>query len=197
MRKLVCGIVECSSISEVYLRMPTKSDEFKIKALHKKGHDLSGCLGSLDVTKIHWGQCPAGWKGQFQGKEVYPTIGLQAVSDYNLWIWQSVFGYLGSPNDINIWDWSPLYEPMLDGTHDKIDFSFEINGEHFSQLYCLDDGVYPSLSRYLLTVNDQTTPLDCFFALRQERFMKSITRAFGVFGSASFFLWIKGFTLSL
>ena len=60
MRKLVRGIVECSSIS--YLHTPTKSDAFKIEALHKKVHDLSGCLGSLDVTKIQWGQCPAGWK---------------------------------------------------------------------------------------------------------------------------------------
>ena len=100
-------------------------------------------MGSLDVTKIHWGQCPAGWKGQFQGKEGYPTIGPEAVSDYNLWIWHSAFGYPGSLNDINICDRSPLYESMMDGTHDKIDFSFEINGEHFSQLYYLVDGIYP------------------------------------------------------
>ena len=108
MRKLVRGIVECSSISEVYLHTPTKSDAFKIESLHKKVHDLSGCLGSLDVTKIHWGQCPAGWRGQFQGKEGYPTIGLEPVADYNLWIWHSAFGYPGSLNDINIWDRSPL-----------------------------------------------------------------------------------------
>ena len=35
MRKLVCGILDCSSISEVYLRNPTKSDAFNIEALHK------------------------------------------------------------------------------------------------------------------------------------------------------------------
>ncbi len=87
-----------------------------------------------------------GWKGQFQGKDGYPTIGLKAVSDYNLWIWHSVFGYPGSLNDINIWDWSPLYESMLDGTHDEIDSTFEINGEHFSQLYYLVDGIYLSFS---------------------------------------------------
>ena len=71
--------------------------------LHKRVHDLSVCLGSLDVMKMNWGQCPAGWKGQSQGKEGYPTIGLEAVSDYNLWIWHSTFGYAGSHNDINIW----------------------------------------------------------------------------------------------
>ena len=180
MTKLVHGIVECSSISDVYLHTPTKSDAFKIEALHKKVHDLSGCLGSLDVTKIYWGQCLEGWKGQCQEKEGYPKIGLEAVADYNLWIWHSAFGYPGSLNNINIWDRSPLYELMLDGIHDKIDFSFEINREHFSQLYYLVDGIYPSLSRFLSTVNDPTTALDCFFAPRQERFRKSIERAFGV-----------------
>ena len=130
--------------------------------------------------KIHWGRCLAGWTGQSQGKKGYPTIGLEAVSDYNLWIWHSAFGYPGSLNDINTWDRSPLYDLMLDGTHDEIDFSFEINGEHFSHLYYMVDGIYPLLSRFLLTVNDPTTALDCFFAPRQEGFRKSIERAFGV-----------------
>ncbi len=70
------------------LAYTTKSDASKIEALHKQVHDLSGCLGSLDVTKIN---CPVGWKSRIQGKEGYPIIGLEAVSDYNLWIWHSAF----------------------------------------------------------------------------------------------------------
>ena len=63
MTKLVHGIVECPLLSDVYLLRFTKRDAIKIKALHKQVHGISGCLGSLDVTKIHWGQCPAGLKG--------------------------------------------------------------------------------------------------------------------------------------
>eukprot|EP00804_Cyclotella_cryptica_P020934 CCRYP_009261-RA/>CCRYP_009261-RA protein AED:0.36 eAED:0.33 QI:11/0/0/1/0/0/2/0/81 len=63
-------------------------------ALHKKVYGIDGCMGCLDVTKIHWGACPVAWKGQFEGKEGFPTIGLEAVSDYNLWIWHNAFGFL-------------------------------------------------------------------------------------------------------
>ena len=69
---------------------------------------------------------------------------------------------------------------MLDGTHDNIDFKFTIDGENFEQLYYLVDGIYPSLSRFLATINDPTTTLDCFFAPKQEGWRKSIERAFGV-----------------
>eukprot|EP00804_Cyclotella_cryptica_P021926 CCRYP_000885-RA/>CCRYP_000885-RA protein AED:0.18 eAED:0.16 QI:0/-1/0/1/-1/1/1/0/182 len=164
LRKLTKGIVLCSSISDYYLRTPSKSDARKIVALHKKVYGIDGCMGCLDVTKIHWGACPVAWKGQFEGKEGFPTIGLEAVSDYNLWIWHNAFGFPGSLNDINVWDRSPLLESMLDGSHDEIDFSFEIDGQQFDQLYYLVDGIYPSLSRFLATVNDPTTALDCFYA---------------------------------
>jgi len=69
---------------------------------------------------------------------------------------------------------------MLDGTHDNIDFKFTIDGENFEQLYYLVDGIYPSLSCFLATINDPTTTLDCFFAPKQEGWRKSIERAFGV-----------------
>jgi hypothetical protein len=110
----------------------------------------------------------------------FPTIGLIAVADYNLWIWHNAFGFPGSLNNINVWDRSPLLESMLDGHHDKIDFSFNIDGHNFDQLYYLVDGIYPSLSCFLATINDPTSTLDCFFAPKQEGWQKSIKTAFGV-----------------
>jgi hypothetical protein len=50
-------------------------------------NDIDGMLGSLDITKIHWGNCSDAQKGHFAGKEDYPTIALEAVADDNLWIW--------------------------------------------------------------------------------------------------------------
>ena len=132
------------------------------------------------MTKIHWAACPVAWKGQFECKKGFPTIGLEAVSDYNLWIWHNAFGFPGSLNNITVWDRLPLLESMLDVSHDAIDFSFNIDGQKFDRLFYLVDGIYPSLSRFLATVNDPTTTLDCFFAPKQEGWRKSIERAFGV-----------------
>jgi hypothetical protein len=104
------GIVKCPNISEQYLRSPSKSDSRTIVSLHKRVYGIDECLGSIDVTKIHWSACPVAWKGQFEGKEGYPTLGLEAVVDHNLWIWHNAFGFAGALNDINIRDRSPLYE---------------------------------------------------------------------------------------
>lgn len=51
---------------------------------HLREHSVSGILGLLDVTKIAWGNYPTLWKGQFDGKEGYPIICLEAAVDHNL-----------------------------------------------------------------------------------------------------------------
>jgi len=144
--------------------------------------------GKFGCHKNSLGTMSCWFERLVQGKEGYPTIGLEAVSDYNLCIWYSIFSYVGSLNDINIWDQSPLYESMLKGTHGKIDFPLEINGEHFSQLYYLVDCINLLLSRSLATINNPTTSLDCFFAPRQEGFQKSMWRVYGVSKQSSFLL---------
>ena len=84
--KLCSGIVSSPKYSGLYLRFPTRSDTQQIANLHKEVHGIDGMLESLDVTKIHWLNCPTAWKGQFEGKEGIPMIGFEAVADYNLWI---------------------------------------------------------------------------------------------------------------
>ena len=178
--KLCVGMATSPWYLEFYLWAPTKSDAQQIVRLHKDEHGIDGMLGSLDVTKIHWANCPAAWNGQFEGKEGIPTIGLEAVADYNMWFWQSLFGFPGSLNDLNIWERSPLLESMIDGSHDLIDHPFIVNGQSFNQLYYLVDGIYPLLSRFAPTIPDPSTKLDQHFAKNQESFRKSIERAFGI-----------------
>ena len=67
--KLTRGMVDCKALANVYLRKPTKSDARNIVRLHEKVHKIPGMMGSLDVTKVHWKNCPTAWKGQFQGRE--------------------------------------------------------------------------------------------------------------------------------
>ena len=83
------------------------------------------------------------WKGQFEGKKGCPTIGLETVADHNLWIWHSAFGFAGTLNNINIGDRSPLYESILDGRHEQLDFTFKIDEQHFDYLYYLVDEYIP------------------------------------------------------
>jgi hypothetical protein len=137
-------------------------------------------LGSLDVTHVHWANCPNAWKGHFRVKEGIPTIALEAVTDFNLWIWHDSFGLPGGLNDINIWERSPLLESMLNGTHSEIDHSFVINNKTFHQLFYLVDGIYSWLSRFLSTISVPTTVINTIFLKWQESKCKDIEHAFGI-----------------
>lgn len=149
LENLCQGIVMCPVISDQYLRPPTNSDVKRIVLFYKFSYGIDGCLGCLNVKIPHWAICPVAWKHQFEGKEGYPIISLEAVAHHNLWIWYNAFGFVGTLNDINIWDRSPLYKSMLEGGHDKLDFTFEIDGQKYDHLYYVVDGIYPVLSCFL------------------------------------------------
>ena len=148
--------------------------------MHKNVHKMPGMLGSLDVTKVHWKNCPTALKGQFQGREKYASMALEAVVDHNLWFWHASFGFPGTLNDINIWERSSLLESMLNGRHEEIDHPFTLDGKPFKKLYYLVDGIYPHLSRFHSTETDPSTRLDASFKIEQEAARKDVERGFGV-----------------
>ncbi|GAB2287602.1 hypothetical protein Dimus_037941 [Dionaea muscipula] len=51
----------------------------------------------------------------FPGHINKPTIILEAVASYDLWIWHAFFGMPGSHNDINVLDRSPLFAELTQG----------------------------------------------------------------------------------
>jgi hypothetical protein len=152
-----------------------------VSELHEHHHGVRGLLGSLDCMHWSWKNCPYAWKGQFQGKEKRPTVVLEAVVDYNLWIWHVSFGHAGSLNDINIWDKSPLLKSFMDGSfHEEVDFDFLLGGVVMNQLWFLVDGIYPELSRFAKTLSEPTNPAAANYAMWQEASRKDVERGFGV-----------------
>ncbi|XP_020254166.1 uncharacterized protein LOC109831244 [Asparagus officinalis] len=102
---IVCLKRFCRAIVEVYgdeyLRTPNVDDVAK---LLQKGEErgFSGMLGSLDCMHWQWKNHPTAWAGQYLGRHGGPTIILEAVAPYDLWIWHAYFGLPGSNNDINV-----------------------------------------------------------------------------------------------
>ena len=178
--KLCTGIVSSLKYSNLCLRFPTRSDAQRVVNLHKEVHGIDCMIGSLDVTKIHWLSCPTAWKGQFEGREGIPTIGFEAVADYNLWIWHSAFGFPGLMNGINIWERSPLLELMIMVLMTKLILILLSMGNPFWKLYNLVDGIHPLLSRFVPIISDPSTRSDQEFAKKQESIEKSIERVFGL-----------------
>ena len=74
-----------SVFSEWYLRSPTSEDVSILLNIGQQ-HGFPGMLGSLDCMHWKWKNCPTAWEGQFAGRSGSPTIILEAVADYDLWI---------------------------------------------------------------------------------------------------------------
>ncbi len=83
-------------------------------------------------------------------------------------------------NDINIWERSSLFESMINGEHEKLYFDYAVDGEMFSKLFYLFNGIYPSLSCFILSEPDPHTKIVYSFAADQEAHRKDIERGFGV-----------------
>lgn len=149
--------------------------------LHNNQHGVAGMVGSLDCMHVGWKNCPVAWQGTHKGKEGHPTIVLEAMADYNLFIWHASFGWAGTLNDLNIWEASEVYREFLDGTWaEMVDFPFTINGQEFTKLYVLVDGIYPELARFVKPISEPIGRLQLRYASWQEASRKDIERAFGV-----------------
>lgn len=86
-----------------YMRKPTQEDVDRLTAKHLKVHGFLGMLGSVDCMYWPWRNCPTAWQGQYtRGDKGHPTIMLEAVASYDLWIWHAYFGHAGSNNGINV-----------------------------------------------------------------------------------------------
>ncbi|XP_071699373.1 uncharacterized protein [Rutidosis leptorrhynchoides] len=101
--------------SREYLRKPTEEDVRRLHAKHLEMHGFPSMLGSLDC--MHWASknCPVAWQGHYhRGDHEGPTIMLEAVASYDMWILHAFFGQAGSNNDINVLNESNLFEDLLD-----------------------------------------------------------------------------------
>ena len=108
-------------------------------------------LGSIDCMHWNWKNCLAAWKGQYCGYIHEPTIILEAVASYDLWIWHAFFGLLGSNNDINVLERSHIFSNLAKGCAPAVHYS--INGHDYTMRYYLTDGIFPKLATFVKTIS--------------------------------------------
>jgi Plant transposon protein len=180
--KLFCRIIsQHPQLRQKYLRDMSKADAMRVSSLHQHEFGVRGCIGCLDCMHVTWKNCPSSWKGQYQGKEGSPTIILEAVADYNLWIWHTRFGFPGTLNDINVWDQSSLLRKILDGTFSAfVDFPFRIANKTFNKVWIMVDGIYPELARFVKTIAVPLSKDHKMYSKWQESCRKAVERAFGI-----------------
>ncbi|XP_030944966.1 uncharacterized protein LOC115969446 [Quercus lobata] len=175
LKKFVEAIVDIYSTE--YLRSPNSNDIARLLRVGERRGFL-GMLGSIDCMHWKWKNCPSGWKGQYTGHSREPTIILEAVASYDLWIWHAFFGLPGSHNDINVLDRSFIFTNLAQGRAPSVNYS--INGHDYTMGYYLADGIYPSWSTFVKTISVPLGRKNSLFATTQESTRKDVERAFGV-----------------
>ncbi|KAL5576009.1 hypothetical protein UlMin_017708 [Ulmus minor] len=174
----------CRAVVEVfveqYLRSPNANDVARLLHIGKR-RGFPGMLGSLDCMHWKWKNCPTAWAGQYAGRSGSPTIILEAVVDYDLWIWHAYFGLPGSNNDINVLEASHLFANLAEGIAPPA--HYVIQGKEYNMGYYLADGIYPKWSTLVQSIHDPRGPKKKLFAMKQEGCRKDVERAFGVLQS--------------
>ena len=99
LQRFVSAIV--AIYSDEHLRSPNSADIARLLAIGER-RGFPGMLGSIDCMHWRWKNCPTAWKGMYSSHVHEPTIILEAVASYDLWIWHAFFGLPGSHNDINV-----------------------------------------------------------------------------------------------
>nr|GEZ50132.1 protein ALP1-like isoform X1 [Tanacetum cinerariifolium] len=133
----------------------------------------------IDCMHWEWRNGPKAWHGQFaRGDKKYPTIMLEAVASYDLWIWHAFYGIAGANNDLTILNNSLLFDDHLDDIAPVV--PFECNGVTFEKGYYLADGIYPQWSSFVKSFTDVNSKKNALSKRKQESARKDIERAFGV-----------------
>ena len=104
-----------------------------------------------------------------------PTIVLEAVAFYDLWIWHAFFGMPGSNNDINVLDASNLFANLREGCGPSSNYI--IMGNHYNMGYYLVDGIYPKWATIVQLISH---PQELAHELFAKNYRKDVERAFGM-----------------
>ena len=92
--------IECiSSNKEEWISFPDTVEGIKQIMDDYERQLLPGCVGSIDVVHCKWSACPAGDKVRAKGKEKFPTVAFEVVTNNNREILGVASPQFGTRND--------------------------------------------------------------------------------------------------
>jgi len=118
--------------------------------------------------------------GAYQSRNGSRGVVVEAVCDEDLWIWHLFVGALGSFNDINVMNQSPLYLDVTAGRWPPREVPFSINRTPRTLLNYIFDDIHPGYA-FLVSPQPMTLSNEAkTFNRLQETIRKDVERLFGV-----------------
>jgi len=145
---------------------------------------LPGACGSMDVVHVKWSSCPAGDANRAKGKEGYPTLAFQCITDFNRRI-LAVYGpQFGTKNDKDIVKTDPNVRKIRIGWYKDVcwryyDADGSVKNERGLYLIC-DNGYlrWPqSMCPYL---GEPSHTMEGYFSSNLESVRKDVECTFGI-----------------
>ncbi len=139
----------------------------------------------MDVVHVKWSHCPTGNHNHAKGKEGYPTLGFQCITDFN-WRVMVIYGpQLGSRNDKDIVKHDDNVRAIrqnclfANATWQYYDYNENIRSERGMYLIC-DNGylLWPTSICPYSKANNATQ--QGFFSTNLESVQKDVQCTFGI-----------------
>jgi hypothetical protein len=167
----------------IYLPKTTNDVEMTMARYEEVG--LPGAIGSVDVVHVKWCNFPSGDFNRAKGKEGYPTLAFECISDYDRRI-IGIFGpQFGTQNDKHIVKLDPNVERIHFDFYSHVEWNyFDIDGDikTSSGLYLICDNDYlcwPSTICPFMRSHDGGW-LEDYFSTNLESVRKDVECVFGI-----------------
>ena len=136
------------------MRQMNEQNVIRLEKRHRVKHCVPGMIDSIDYMHIGWNIFPIRWKCQIAGKLGKPTIVMETVTDYDLYLWLCSIGVFGLYSDINIWDSILLYKTLINGSMDSIDFQYLLNSKTFKLCVSSDRWHLSKIARFVQNMSE-------------------------------------------
>ena len=133
------------SLRDVYIHLPRDMNELLNVLDVYAGSGLPGCTGSIDVVHCKWSNCPAGDAVKATGKEKFPSLAFECVTDNRRRVLGVAPVQFGARNDQHIVRLDPTVKQIRKEWYKDVEWSyFDIEGNELSSkgLYLICDGGY-------------------------------------------------------
>lgn len=167
-----------------YINLPRNRDQLQEVMERYRDVGLPGAMGSIDVVHCKWSKCPAGDFNRAKGKEGYPTLAFQCISDFDRRI-NGVFGpQWGTRNDKHIVKLDPNVKKIRKGWYRDVKWCY----------YRRDGTVATDVGAYLISDNGylrwpvticpfmhvKQTTREGYFSSNLESVRKDVECVFGI-----------------
>ena len=133
------------SVRREYISFPSTMEQLKTVVSQYHGFHLPGACGSIDVVNVKWAQCPAGDFNNCKGKESFPSVAFQCITDNRCRVLGIAPIQYGSRSDKHIVRLDPVVDKIRNGWYQDVEWEYlTINGEvkKGRGVYLICDGGY-------------------------------------------------------